>query len=201
MDAAELTPREWALWRAFMLMSRQLTGIVDQRLRDEAQISTADFEILHALEGSAQHRARARDLADMLTWEKSRISHQVTRMVQRGLVTRTECETDMRGTWVSLAPAGREALERALPGYQEELQRRFTSMLDDGEATEFVATALKVIQATDPDTCQVEIARITRAAGLTAPDQESASERRFRAAASPDARRRTPKISPPASSA
>lgn len=170
MDAPELTPREWALWRAFTLMSRQLAGVVDQRLRSDAQISTADFEILHALESSEQHRARARDLADLLTWEKSRISHQVTRMVQRGLVARTECETDLRGTWVTIAPAGREALARALPGYQRELHERFTSNLDGAEAMEFVAMALKVIQATDPLTCQVEIARITRESGLPVPE-------------------------------
>jgi DNA-binding MarR family transcriptional regulator len=174
MSEQSLSEREWALWRAFALMSRQLTGAVDQRLRDEAGISSADFEILHALAGNAHHRARSRELAQMLTWEKSRISHQVSRMVDRGLVHRTECDTDMRGMWVELAPAGREALETALPGYQQELYGRFTSLMDDAEATAFVSAALKVIKATDPDTCQVEIARIQRD---TAPTPPPASHR------------------------
>lgn len=166
MGEQGLDEREWALWRALTLMSRQLSGTVDQRLRDDAGISSADFEILHALAGHASHRARSRELAQMLMWEKSRISHQVSRMVNRGLVQRTECDTDMRGMWVELAPAGRDALEAALPGYQQELSSRFTSLMNDSEATSFVSAALKVIEATDPDTCRVEIERIQRQVGV-----------------------------------
>ncbi len=160
MDASHLTEREWALWRAFALMSRQLSGAMEQRLQEEASISMADFEILNALANSPDNQARARDLGEMLTWEKSRISHQVTRMVQRGLVERSECATDLRGTWIRLAPSGTAALERAMPGYSAQLREVFTGVLNGDESVEFAHIALKVIQATDPSTCQVEISKI-----------------------------------------
>jgi DNA-binding MarR family transcriptional regulator len=163
----EFSERDWALWRAFTLMSRQLIGTVEQRLRDDAGISSPDFEILHALSLQDGHQARSRDLGEMLTWEKSRISHQVKRMVERGLVARIECATDLRGTWVALAPAGRAALDAALPGYREQVFASFTGLLDGDDATSFAQSALKVIQATDPDTCKVEIDQIERQVGLT----------------------------------
>ncbi|PKQ26113.1 MAG: MarR family transcriptional regulator [Actinobacteria bacterium HGW-Actinobacteria-4] len=167
MPSTEFSERDWALWRAFTLMSRQLTSTIEQRLRDDAGISNPDFEILYALSQQEGHQARARDLGEMLTWEKSRISHQVKRMVERSLVERTECETDLRGTWVALAPAGREALEAALPGYRDQLRQSFTGLLDSSQAVSFAQSALKVIEATDPQTCRVEIDRIERDVGVS----------------------------------
>lgn len=167
VTAPEFSERDWALWRAFALMSRQLASTMEQRLRDDAGISSPDFEILHALSMQEGNRARSRDLGEMLSWKKSRISHQVKRMVERALVTRAECEADLRGTWVTLAPAGRAALDAALPGYRAQLHQSFTGLLNEADASHFAQSALKVIQATDPLTCKVEIDRIQRDVGLT----------------------------------
>jgi DNA-binding MarR family transcriptional regulator len=160
MSATPLSDREWALWRALTLMSRQLNGIVEHRLNADAQISRPDFEILNALAEQEDKRARSRDLAEMLAWEKSRISHQVKRMVQRGLVERSECEADLRGTWISITQEGEAALALALPGYADEVRARFTDMLDGTSGVVFAESALKVIEATDPETCMAEIDRI-----------------------------------------
>ncbi len=53
----------------------------------------------------------------MLTWEKSRTSHHLTRMEKRGLVGREQCPDDARGAFVAITPAGREAIEQAAPGH------------------------------------------------------------------------------------
>ena len=43
---------------------------------------------------------RVLELARALGWEKSRLSHQLTRMQQRGLVERSNCSEDRRGAFV-----------------------------------------------------------------------------------------------------
>ena len=48
-------------------------------------------------------------------WERSRLSHHAKRMEGRGLVRRQECCDDGRGAFVTLTPAGREAIETAAP--------------------------------------------------------------------------------------
>lgn len=159
MSDTRLTQEQRFLWRAFSTMSRQLARAVDARLHEDAGISSAEFEILQALDERPDHQARARELAEMLAWEKSRISHQVTRMVNRGLVNRAECATDLRGTWVSLAPAGKRALEQALPGYHDEVRARFSSLLDSTQIDTLTQVALGVIDATAPESCKAEIGR------------------------------------------
>ena len=158
--ADALTDREQALWRAVTLMTRELGAAVEQRLQGEAGISAPDFEILHALSAAPSHQARAGELAEMLSWEKSRISHHVTRMVTRGLVERTHCETDLRGTWVALAPAGQEALAKAAPVHADEVRKRFLGVLESDESLALAYSALKVIEATDRGACDAVISEV-----------------------------------------
>ena len=88
---SEVTEEEWAVWRTFYAMRRQLDRALEDQLQRDAGISGADYEILLALFTSRDRRLRSRDLVDRIGWEKSRISHQVTRMESRGLVERSEC--------------------------------------------------------------------------------------------------------------
>ncbi|WP_371601214.1 MarR family winged helix-turn-helix transcriptional regulator [Streptomyces sp. NBC_00564] len=45
---------------------------------------------------------RAKDLGAEVGWERSRLSHQISRMEKRGLVTREACADDARGSMVRL---------------------------------------------------------------------------------------------------
>ena len=45
-----------------------------------------------------ERRMRPGALGESIGWEKSRLSHQLTRMATRGLVERIECDTDARGS-------------------------------------------------------------------------------------------------------
>lgn len=157
MPHQPLNEKEWALWRAVTLMSRQLNQSIDQRLQADAGISRADFEILRALATSPNHQARARDLGDMLAWEKSRLSHQVTRMVTRGLVVREDSPATAPGRWIALAPAGQVALDRALPGYEDQIRADLLDVLDPAQATSLLDAALSVIHASDLGACRVEL--------------------------------------------
>lgn len=135
------------LWRDFVAMRRELDRAVDQRLQQDAGLSTPEFEVLRSLSHAAGHRLRAGALADSLGWEKSRISHQVSRMTSRGLVERADCSADARGTWVVLSEGGADALARASCGYLEVLNRMFFDALQPNDKRAIRTAATRVAAA------------------------------------------------------
>jgi DNA-binding MarR family transcriptional regulator len=66
-------------------------------------------------------------------WERSRLSHQIARMVKRGLVAREECAEDGRGAFVVITPAGRETIEAASPKHVAAVRRLVVDVLDPDE--------------------------------------------------------------------
>jgi DNA-binding transcriptional ArsR family regulator len=58
------------------------------------------------LTDNPEGRVRVSELAGLLQWERSRISHHIKRMEDRGLVERAECSEDGRGAFVVIAPSG-----------------------------------------------------------------------------------------------
>jgi DNA-binding MarR family transcriptional regulator len=129
-QAMGLDPADWATWRDLTAMRATVERALEQRLQRDAGISGADFDVLHALTTADDHRLRAGALAESLGWEKSRISHQVRRMAERGLVERADCPTDLRGTWVVLTGTGADAFATASCGYVETLDRVFFSRVE-----------------------------------------------------------------------
>jgi DNA-binding transcriptional ArsR family regulator len=68
-------------------------------------------------------------LAAASTFSKSRLSHAVSRLEQRGLVIREDCATDRRGQIARLTDAGLEVLKAAAPGHVEQVRRSLIDAL------------------------------------------------------------------------
>lgn len=141
---------DWRLWRDFVDMRRDLDRAVDQRLQHDAGLSMPEFEVLRCLSLAEGQRLRAGALADSLGWEKSRISHQVSRMTVRGLVERADCSADARGTWVVLSETGADAVARASCGYVEVLSRMFFDVLQPADKRAIRTAATRVAIAVHP---------------------------------------------------
>jgi len=133
--AERLSEDEWAVWDEFYAMRRRLDRALELRLHDGSGVSAPEYEILVGLGRSDDRRLRVRDIAEQIGWEKSRVSHQVTRMEKRGLVRRSDCASDARGTWVELTADGRRAMLSATRGHTAAIRRYFVSALDDDGAT------------------------------------------------------------------
>ncbi len=146
-EVSEVSEQEWAVWRKFYAMRRQLDRALEDQLQRDAGISAPDYEILLALFESPDRRLRSRDLAERIAWEKSRISHQVTRMESRGLVERTECEDDLRGTWIGLTTDGRRAVLGAMREHTAAIRRLFFDVLTDDELDGLGGASDRVLQA------------------------------------------------------
>jgi DNA-binding MarR family transcriptional regulator len=150
---AVVTDEEWDVWRAFMLMRGQLDRALADRLEANAGISSADYVVLVELFEAPERRLRASRLAAFIAWEKSRLSHQLTRMEQRGLVQRTDCEDDLRGKWVVLTNDGRRAVLKAMRDHNHAIREYFFDVLDDEEKAVLQRLSDRVLSAIDPEIC------------------------------------------------
>lgn len=140
-----LDEREQTAWRLLQRMQMQLTGTLERDLAADSGLSYQDYAVLVALTGEPDGRLRAFRLGHELGWEKSRLSHHVSRMVQRGLVTREKCPTDQRGAIIAVTPAGREAIEAAAPGHVAAVRRHFVDRLTPGQLDALIAVATTVL--------------------------------------------------------
>lgn len=118
-----LDAREQSAWRAYLEMNALLTARLSRDMQEESGISIADFSVLVPLSEHPDGRMRVLGLARTLGWEKSRLSHQLTRMQQRGLIERVNCDEDRRGAFVALTDAGRSTVDAAAPRHVESVRR------------------------------------------------------------------------------
>ncbi|WP_236950369.1 MarR family winged helix-turn-helix transcriptional regulator [Mycobacterium sp. MS1601] len=112
-----LTADQQRVWRSYLSMVSGLQLAMNRQLQADCGISLGDYDVLVAL--SERGPLRVFELGETVGWEQSRLSHQLRRMRDRGLVERHGSDDDRRGATVSLTPAGRAALDKAAPGHAE----------------------------------------------------------------------------------
>jgi DNA-binding MarR family transcriptional regulator len=123
------TADELATWRLFVETTERLRSVMGSRLQLEAGMSTGDYGVLLSLGEADDHRLRSSELAVNVGWERSRLSHHLGRMEQRGLISREDCATDNRGAEIVLTPAGADAFRRASAPHLHAIQELFVSAL------------------------------------------------------------------------
>lgn len=128
-----------------MSMHALVNAELARRLAVESSLSYQDYEVLVALTDQPDGELRVLELADELGWEKSRLSHQVTRMAERGLVAKKPCATDGRGFVVSVSPKGRREIEKAAPGHVDAVRELFIDRLDREQLDSLVSMASLVL--------------------------------------------------------
>jgi DNA-binding MarR family transcriptional regulator len=140
-----LDAREQSAWRAYLEMNAKLSARLNREMQDESGISIADFSVLVQLSEHVDARMRVLELARALGWEKSRLSHQLTRMQQRGLVERSNCNEDRRGAFVVLTDQGRDAVDAAAPRHVEAVRRYLFDGLTAGQVDALGEVARSVV--------------------------------------------------------
>ena len=128
-----LDERQQRVWQGYLHLNQDLIAVLEQQLARESGLSGADYRVLHPLSEAPGGLLRARDLGSQLGWDRSRLSHHLSRMERRGLVAREECAEDARGLMVRLTKVGRQAIEEAAPGHAEVVRRYFFDQLSNDE--------------------------------------------------------------------
>lgn len=118
-----LTDDEQRAWRSFLQANQVLFSGLDAQLQREAGLPHAYYEILVRLSEAEGRTLRMGDLATASSSSKSRLSHAVARLEERGWVRRANCSSDRRGQNATLTNAGFAALAAAAPGHVAQVRR------------------------------------------------------------------------------
>lgn len=118
-----MIPDVSAAWQAYQRMRVLLNGQINRELTRSTGLSEADFDILFFLEQSAETSVRSVALRCGLAWEKSRLSHQLRRMEQRGLIEKAP------GAVIHLTEKGRAQIAAARDCHEAAVHRYFGDVL------------------------------------------------------------------------
>lgn len=129
-DRQLLTESQMRAWRAFLGASTLVSARLNHELDEAAAISMYEYEILVGLFESEAGRVRMSQLADQVSYSRSRLTHTVGRLERAGYVLRSSCPNDRRGVYAHLTKAGYEFLAQTAPihldGVRRHLIDRFT---------------------------------------------------------------------------
>src|ERR671929_424661 len=120
---------EQKAWRAWLYSTLLLQDQLDRELTRETGISHAYYEILVQLSEAPGRMLRMSSLADRSLSSRSRLSHAVSRLEERGWVRRQLCEGDGRGQLAVLTDEGFAALEAAAPIHVEGVRQHLFDQL------------------------------------------------------------------------
>jgi DNA-binding MarR family transcriptional regulator len=148
-DTRWLSETEERAWRSLQFMQMRLEGELARQLAADSVLSYPDYVVLVALTAQPDGRTRLFELGTVLGWEKSRLSHHLTRMVNRELVRKEPCDDDRRGAYVVATERGRKELEIAAPGHVAAVRRLFVDLLSPSQLKTIATAAGLVLAALD----------------------------------------------------
>jgi DNA-binding MarR family transcriptional regulator len=150
-----LSAEEQSAWRAFLVAAQTLFSAVEAQLQRESGIPHGYYEILVNLSEAPDRSLRMSQLAEASTSSKSRLSHAVARLEDRGWVERLDCPTDRRGQVARLTNAGFAALEAAAPAHVEQVRRSLFDRLTPAQVVQLAAisAAIAAGQQGDAECC------------------------------------------------
>jgi DNA-binding MarR family transcriptional regulator len=108
----------------------ELTRALDAQLAREHKLPLSSYEVLLYLADSPDGRMRMSDLAESVLLSRSGLTRLVDRLEREGLLRRERCESDARGLFAEITPAGRRVFDEArrthLDGVRSMFLERFS---------------------------------------------------------------------------
>jgi DNA-binding MarR family transcriptional regulator len=127
MSTKLLSPHELRVWHAFKLMGEDVMFRVGRDITEATGLSGPDFGVLSRLAGHGKGEMRQQVLAESMGWDKSRLSHHLTRMQEKELIERREA--GKRVVLVVITRHGQKKLDAARPVHAESVRRNLLSRL------------------------------------------------------------------------
>ena len=135
MPSGWLDESEQRAWRAYLESSKVLFDALDRQLQRDADLPHAYYEILVRLSEAPERALRMSELAEITLSSRSRLSHAVSRLEERGWVRRQVCPEDGRGQLAVLTDDGFAALEAAAPVHVEGVRTHLFDQLSPEQVT------------------------------------------------------------------
>ncbi|MFI5802097.1 MarR family winged helix-turn-helix transcriptional regulator [Streptomyces sp. NPDC051561] len=141
-----LTGAEQRTWQAYRRMHLLLAAQISRDLAQDSGLSDADYDVLSHLSFAEGNRCQIGELADRMLWSRSRLSHHLKRMQQRGLVVREGRTDDARCAEVVLTEEGLSTLKAAAPLHVDSARRHFIDLLTPEQQTAFAEIGEVVVR-------------------------------------------------------
>ena len=129
-DAVEVRAQGW---RTLAALHGLLEEALEKALQAGFDLSVVEFTVLDTLDRQDGWHMRMQQLARAAALSHSATTRLVTRLENRGLLSRFLCEDDRRGIYSTLTDRGKELLEQARPVHAATLK---TTLDEAGEAPE-----------------------------------------------------------------
>ncbi|GAA2657122.1 MarR family winged helix-turn-helix transcriptional regulator [Streptomyces lunalinharesii] len=132
-------------WSALSLLHGRIEGSVERALQAGHRLSAREYALLDVL--SRQHdgeggHLQMRQVADSVVLSQSATTRLVTRLEDRGLLSRFLCPTDRRGIYTNVTDDGRRLLEAARPTHNTALRQA----LDEAATEPALAPLVRAVQ-------------------------------------------------------
>jgi DNA-binding MarR family transcriptional regulator len=127
-----LTGEELYTWTRFLDAGRLVEEMLSRHLADEHAMTHLDYEVLVRVDG-AGGSMRLSTLAELCVSSKSRLTHAINRLEERGWIERGPVEGDGRGVAAELTAAGRTELAAAAIGHAELIRHHLLGVLNHAE--------------------------------------------------------------------
>lgn len=139
-----LDQRELNAWRGMLGVHSAMVRQLDAELERAHGLPLTSYEVLLRLAEAPEGALRMGRLADDLFLSRSGLTRLIDRLVKAGLVERTNCESDRRGSFAKITEEGRRRFDEARPTHLDGVREHFLSKLDDDDLDDLAAVWSKV---------------------------------------------------------
>lgn len=151
-DARWLSEAEQRAWRAYLEATMLLFDALERQLQADADMPHGYYEILVRLSEAEGRALRMNELAACTRSSRSRLSHAVARLQERGWVRRHVADGDRRGQVATLTDLGLQVLVAAAPGHVETVRAHVIDRLAPEQVRQLEAIARAIIGGLTPTT-------------------------------------------------
>lgn len=119
-DAVEVRSQGW---RTLAALHNLIENNLERALQAESKLSVVEYTVLDVLSRQpGTWHLRMQQLSRATALSASATTRLVSRLEERGLLTRVLCLDDRRGIYTELTPAGAHLLEKARPVHDATLE-------------------------------------------------------------------------------
>lgn len=144
--AAGISHEEFRAYAALIASSTLLQRAVERNLREQANLTQVQFEILMNLANAGDSGIRMAQLADALIVSRSGLSYQVAQLESRGWITRERDADDERGVVARITPKGDRLRQRVFAGHIDIVRSAFLDAVEPGELATLTAALERVVE-------------------------------------------------------
>jgi DNA-binding MarR family transcriptional regulator len=144
--APRISREEFRAYAALIASSTLLQRAVERNLREQAELTQVQFEILMNLSNAGDSGIRMAQLAEALIVSRSGLSYQVAQLESHGWITRERSADDERGVVARITPEGERMRQRVYAGHIDIVRRAFLDAVAPAELATLTAALERVVE-------------------------------------------------------